>query len=87
AYRPPRLAHVLTKAGVPSFVAAPGLRGAVTAAAGPWRVSGDWWDESFSREVWDLALATQPGPAAASAAFRLFLDRLRGEWFVEGELD
>ena len=87
AYRPPRLAHVLTKAGVPSFVAAPGLRGAVTAAAGPWRVSGDWWDESFSREEWDVALATQPGPAAASAAFRLFLDRLRGEWFVEGELD
>ena len=86
AYRPPRLAHVLTRAGVPSFVAAPGLRGAVTAAAGPWRVSGDWWDESFSREEWDVALATQPEPAA-SAAFRLFLDRLRGEWFVEGELD
>ena len=84
AYRPPRLAHVLTKAGVPSFVAAPGLRGAVTAAAGPWRVSGDWWDESFSREEWDIALAT---PTGAAAAFRLFRDRLRGEWFVEGELD
>jgi len=65
-------------------VAAPGLRGAVTAAAGPWRVSGDWWDESFSREEWDIALAT---PTGAAAAFRLFRDRLRGEWFVEGELD
>jgi protein ImuB len=85
AYRPPRLAHVLTKAGVPSFVSAPGLRGAVTAAAGPWRVSGDWWDESFSREEWDVALAAQP--SAPGAAFRLFRDRLRGEWFVEGELD
>jgi len=85
AYRPPRLAHVLTKAGVPSFVAAPGLRGAVAAAAGPWRVSGDWWDESYSREEWDVALVTTPGPAPT--AFRLFLDRLRGEWYVEGELD
>jgi hypothetical protein len=56
----------------------------VTAAAGPWRVSGDWWDESFSREEWDVALAMPPGGAAA---FRLFRDRLRGEWFVEGELD
>lgn len=80
AYRPPRLAHVLTKAGAPSFVAAPGVRGAVMAAAGPWRVSGDWWDRAFSREEWDVALA-------GGGAFRVFLDRLRGEWFVEGELD
>jgi protein ImuB len=80
AFRPPRLAHVLTKAGAPSFVAAAGVRGAVTAAAGPWRVSGDWWDRAFSREEWDVALA-------GGAAFRVFLDRLRGEWFVEGELD
>jgi protein ImuB len=79
-YRPPRLAHVLTKAGAPSFVGAPGVRGAVTAAAGPWRVSGDWWDRAFSREEWDVALA-------GGGAFRVFLDRLRGEWFVEGELD
>jgi len=80
AYRPPRLAHVLTKAGAPSFVGAPGVRGAVTAAAGPWRVSGDWWDSAFSREEWDVSLA-------GGAALRVFLDRLRGEWFVEGELD
>ncbi len=87
AYRPARLAHVLTKAGVPTFVSAPGLRGAVATAAGPWRVSGDWWDEAFSREEWDVALR-QPGAAAAgNGAFRLFLDRMRGEWFVEGELD
>ena len=71
---------MLTKAGAPSFVAAPGVRGAVTAAAGPWRVSGDWWDAPSRREEWDVALA-------GGAAFRMFLDRLRGEWFVEGELD
>jgi hypothetical protein len=35
-----------------------------------------------------VALRPQPGPApAAGGAFRVFLDRLRGEWFVEGELD
>jgi len=56
------------------------VRGAVAAAAGPWRVSGDWWDDAFSREEWDVALA-------GGGAFRLFRDRLRGEWFVEGELD
>jgi protein ImuB len=79
---------VLTKAGAPSFVSAPGVRGAVAAAAGPWRVSGDWWDEAFSREEWDVALVSQAEPGASrGAAFRVFLDRLRGEWFVEGELD
>ncbi len=80
AYRPPRLAQVIVRAGVPGFVSAPGVRGTVTAAAGPWRASGDWWDRAYSREEWDVALV--PG-----GAFRVFLDRLRGQWFVEGELD
>jgi protein ImuB len=86
AFRPPRLAHVLLDAGVPSFVSAPGVRGAVVARAGPWRVSGDWWDVAFSREEWDVALAAPPGQAEGGV-FRLFRDLLRGEWFVEGELD
>jgi protein ImuB len=80
AYRPPRLARVLLRAGAPGFVAAAGVRGAVTAAAGPWRASGDWWDRAYSREEWDVALGS-------AGTFRVFLDRLRGEWFVEGELD
>jgi protein ImuB len=80
AFRPPRLAHVLVKGGAPVFVSAPGVRGAVAASAGPWRASGDWWDVAWSREEWDVALA-------GIGVFRLFLDRLREEWFVEGELD
>jgi protein ImuB len=86
AFRPPRLAQVLLKGGAPAFVSAPGVRGAVAASAGPWRASGDWWDVAFSREEWDVALVPPPG-RAGGGVFRLFLDRLRGEWFVEGELD
>ena len=80
AFRPPRPAHVVLKAGAPSFVSAPGVRGAVAARAGPWRASGDWWDVAWSREEWDVALA-------GGGVFRVFLDRLREAWFVEGELD
>ena len=88
AYRPPRLAHVVLKGGTPSFVSAPGVRGAVAACAGPWRASGDWWDVAWSREEWDVFLALPPGPALAGGGlYRIFLDRLREEWFVEGELD
>jgi len=80
AFRPPRLAHVVLQAGRPAFVSAPGVRGAVVAAAGPWRASGDWWDVAWSREEWDVALA-------GGGVYRLFLDRLREDWFVDGEID
>jgi protein ImuB len=64
------------------------VRGAVAACAGPWRASGDWWDVAFSREEWDVFLALPPGQALAGGGlYRIFLDRLREEWFVEGELD
>lgn len=79
AFRPPLHADVLLTAGVPSFVAAPGVRGAVIDRAGPWRASGDWWDVAWSREEWDVVLA--------AGVFRIFNDRLREAWFVEGELD
>ncbi len=79
-YRPPRLAHVVLENGAPAFVSAPGVRGAVAACAGPWRASGDWWDAAWSRDEWDVALA-------GGGVFRLYLDRLREAWFVEGELD
>lgn len=79
AFRPPLHADVLLTAGAPSFVAAPGVRGAVIDRAGPWRASGDWWDVAWSREEWDVVLAM--------GIYRIFRDRLREAWFVEGELD
>ena len=84
AFRPPRLAHVVLKNGVPAFVSAPGVRGAVAASAGPWRASGGWWDVAWSREEWDVALRPD---GQSEGVFRIFLDRLREEWFVEGEID
>jgi protein ImuB len=78
-YRPPLPAHVTLKDGAPVYVAAPGLHGAVADRAGPWRASGDWWDVAWSREEWDVAVA--------GGLYRLFRDRLREAWFVEGELD
>jgi protein ImuB len=64
---------------MPVFVSAGGVRGTVLDLAGPWRASGDWWDVAWSREEWDVALA--------AGVYRIFLDRLREAWFLEGELD
>jgi protein ImuB len=80
AFRPPRPALVSVEAGAPTFVAATGVRGAVADRAGPWRASGDWWDVAWSREEWDVSVA-------GAGLYRIFRDRLRDEWFVEGELD
>jgi protein ImuB len=79
-FRPPLPAHVELRGGEPAFVAAAGIRGAVVDRAGPWRASGDWWDVAWSREEWDVSL----GPAGL---FRIFRDRMRDAWFVEGEMD
>ena len=80
AFRPPRPARVSVEAGTPVFVAASGVRGPVVDRAGPWRASGDWWDAAWSREEWDVAVAE-------AGVYRLYRDRLRDEWFLEGELD
>lgn len=79
AFRPPLPAEVTLQAGVPRFISAAGLHGPVLDCAGPWRVSGDWWDEAWARDEWDVAL-----PAGL---FRIFRDRLQDGWYVEGELD
>jgi protein ImuB len=79
-FRPPLPANVVLRDGAPAFVRAPGIHGQVVDRAGPWRASGDWWDVAWSREEWDVALG-------GAGLFRIYRDRLRESWFVEGELD
>jgi len=79
-FRPPLPARVALRDGEPVHVTATGVRGAVGERAGPWRASGDWWDVAWSREEWDVALV-------GGGVYRIFHDRLRGSWFVEGEVD
>lgn len=81
AYRPPLPAQVVIRDGGPVFLSAgASVRGPVVDRAGPWQASGDWWDAPWSRAEWDVALA-------GGALFRIFNDRLRDAWFVDGELD
>lgn len=56
----------------------------VLAASGPWSSSGDWWNASvWWREEWDVALKTPAGPGL----YRIYRDRIRERWFVEGVFD
>lgn len=57
----------------------------VVAASGPWCSSGHWWDSAtaWAREEWDVALKTSSG----IGFYRIYLDRLREQWFVGGMFD
>ncbi|MCM2257121.1 MAG: hypothetical protein NDJ94_15840 [Vicinamibacteria bacterium] len=79
ALRPPVAAEVVQEQGAPVRVQSAVVRGAVVDRAGPWRASGDWWDQAWSREEWDVAVA--------GGVWRIFRDTLRGGWYVAGEVD
>jgi protein ImuB len=56
----------------------------VVAVSGPWCASGDWWNAAaWTREEWDVALKTPAG----IGFYRIYRDRLRKQWFVEGVFD
>ena len=56
----------------------------VLAASGPWSTSGNWWNVSvWAREEWDVALKTPAGVGF----YRIYRDRIRQQWFVEGIFD
>jgi hypothetical protein len=59
--------------------------GPIVQAAGPWRTSGEWWNDGRSgapwdRDEWDAVIAD-------GTVYRLYLERDVGQWFLEGIVD
>lgn len=77
-FRPPLPAGVRLRETTPIFVSSPRVTGSIVRSAGPWRISGQWWENSWQREEWDVQ--TKEG-----GLYRLFRDGK--EWFVEGAYD
>jgi len=86
-FRPPVRATVTLRDGQPARIACPKrkpIQGEILWVAGPWRSSGDWWDqEGWARDEWDIALQEEIG----IALYRLVRDLLSGRWYVEGTYD
>src|ERR1700693_5823632 len=86
-FRPPVRAAITLREGRPTHIACPKrteICGEILWAAGPWRNSGDWWEqEGWARDEWDIALQE----AAGIALYRLVRDLLNGQWQVEGSYD
>ncbi|MDQ6677789.1 MAG: hypothetical protein M3Z09_10890 [Acidobacteriota bacterium] len=80
-YRPARYAQVRLLQGTPVQVSASSIKGDVTAHAGPWQSSGDWWkEEPWDHAEWDVALSD-------GALYRIHEDLRTGRWFLEGNYD
>jgi protein ImuB len=86
-FRPVVHATVTLRDGKPARLACPKCRvmnGEILWTAGPWRSSGDWWEqEGWVRDEWDIALQQESG----IALYRLVRDLLSGKWLVEGSYD
>jgi protein ImuB len=84
-FRPELESSVELTGGKPHFVRLWKKPRRVISASGPWNSSGYWWNQSFTwmRDEWDVALKMPRG----IEIYRIYLDRLRGKWFVQGAFD
>ena len=80
-FRPALEARVRLVELAPKIVQAPGVKGAVVRAAGPWKTSGEWWAQTaWSREEWDVALDD-------GGLYRIYQESQTQHWFVQGVYD
>jgi protein ImuB len=95
-FRPALRATVTLRDGKPAHVVCPKRKevgGDILWMAGPWRTSGDWWEQDgWARDEWDIAIAPVASRRTQTAGsslclYRLVHDLLSGKWFLEGTYD
>jgi protein ImuB len=94
-FRPELAANVDSQEGRPCHIYFRGLRGNVIAASGPWRTSGDWWEEhGWRQDEWDIEIDFDssrknnlPRSVPQNGLYRIYYDWVRRSWFVRGRYD
>jgi protein ImuB len=85
--RPPLPASVTFQGGRPVRILFQGKSLKVLQASGPWRASGEWWEEpNWQEDAWDLELDL-PGRTPARVVYCIVFDSLQKKWFVRGSYD
>jgi protein ImuB len=86
-FRPPIVVKVSYEDGEPRNICSLTKReisGDVLWAAGPWRSSGDWWEQdAWVHDEWDIAVQEQTG----IVFYRLVHDVMNRRWVLEGSYD
>jgi protein ImuB len=78
--RPPQEVEVIMGRAGPTALRGRDTTARVLVAAGPYRVSGEWWRDSFARAYWDVH-------ASDGAVYRVHQDERDGRWFLDGYYD
>jgi len=94
-FRPELLANVESQQGCPCRIYFRGMCGDVVTASGPWRTSGDWWEEhGWRQDEWDIEIRFESSghqqassPGKQSGLYRVYYDWMRRGWFVRGRYD
>jgi protein ImuB len=88
AFRPPLLAKVKMQEGRPVSATFKDRSGQVVHASGPWRTSGDWWeDDPWQHDAWDLELSFTRETPPSQGFYRICFDCRQKRWFVRGTYD
>jgi hypothetical protein len=67
-FRPELPANVESEEGCPCRIYFRGARGEVVAASGPWRTSGDWWEErGWRQDEWDMEIRFESAGTISSS--------------------
>ena len=99
-FREPRAARVRVQRGRPvEIVVSQVSKGKVVQCAGPWRMSGEWWDGASAEGV-PVALSPVVSSVRApwdhdewdvsladGGVYRIFHDRQVDRWFLAGMID
>ena len=93
-FRPEPQATVELREGCPWRICFYGLYAAVATASGPWRSSGNWWeDHGWRQDEWDIEILFDSSHAAKAhrnaqnGLYRIYYDWMRRGWFVRGRYD
>jgi protein ImuB len=81
--RPPEAIEVLMGRDEPTAWRGKETTARILVAAGPYRLSGEWWDDDhdgWAREYWNVH-------ASDGAVYRIHRDQRSGHWFLDGYFD
>jgi protein ImuB len=93
-FRPEFSANVESREGCPCRICFHGMCGNVVTASGPWRTSGDWWEEhGWRQDEWDVEISFDSCGSKVlhrdvqNGLYRIYYDWMRRGWFVRGRYD